>query len=26
MGIPIEPYRVSLDRLRNLLLDEVKHG
>jgi hypothetical protein len=23
MGIPIEPYRVTLDRLRGLLLDEV---
>ena len=26
MGIPIEPYRVTLDRLRDLLLDEVKSG
>jgi hypothetical protein len=24
MGIPIEPYKVTLDRLKNLLLDEVK--
>jgi hypothetical protein len=24
MGIPIEPYRITLDRLRTLLLDEVK--
>jgi hypothetical protein len=24
MGIPIEPHRVALNRLRNLLLDEVK--
>jgi hypothetical protein len=25
MGIPIEPYRITLNRLRDLLLDEVKH-
>jgi len=24
MGIPIEPYRITLNRLRNLLLDEVR--
>jgi len=24
MGIPIEPYRITLNRLRNLLLDEIK--
>jgi hypothetical protein len=26
MGIPIEPYRISLNRLKNLLLDEIQHG
>jgi hypothetical protein len=26
MGIPIEPYRITLNRLRDLLLDEVKDG
>ena len=24
MGIPIEPYRITLNRLRNLLLDQIK--
>jgi hypothetical protein len=26
MGIPIEPYRITLERLKKLLLDEVKDG
>ena len=26
MGIPIEPYRITLNRFRNLLLDEMKPG
>jgi hypothetical protein len=26
MGIPIEPYRISLNRLKNLLLDQIKPG
>jgi hypothetical protein len=26
MGIPIEPCRITMDRLRNLLLDEVEDG
>jgi hypothetical protein len=26
MGIPIEPHRITLNRLRDLLLDEVKDG
>jgi hypothetical protein len=26
MGIPIEAHRISLDRLRNLLLDQIKPG
>jgi len=26
MGIPIEPYRITLNRLRNLLLDQIKTG
>ena len=24
MGIPIEPYRITLNRLRDLLLDQIK--
>jgi hypothetical protein len=26
MGIPVEPYRITLNRLRNLLLDQIRSG
>ena len=26
MGIPIEPYRITLNRLRDLLLEQIKTG